>query len=389
MRFSILFLLSLSIFLFVSLEEKWVYAIESQWEAPYVTVASGSAVNHDTCTERCHVDFMNYEVEFEYGDKREIFRHGRHLLGQEIDCISCHEESMINTDDDHGKLLINQEDCLSCHHVESEELECKTCHLNIDANPMKYNRERFVHGFTVYDGVDCGLCHRQDPTASLKKEINCIKCHHTTPDLDCIKCHKEELKKSFTTDSLRAKELVWSVAFDHSAHPEQKIRCEACHVITEKNYTGILKYRLNCSKCHHLSGEEIDCIKCHIDPFEFSRGKKYVEGVGAEADLMSVAVTCKDCHSLDNNSFKFLEVREKCVGCHNTDYGELHDAWITSIGRRSKRVINHSISLPETDKNLLSVVQKNGMHNFNLAGLLLDYLEGKRGHVPDEVKPDK
>ena len=28
------------------------------------------------------------------------------------------------------------------------------------------------------------------------EEINCVKCHHTTPDLDCAKCHIKRLRQS-------------------------------------------------------------------------------------------------------------------------------------------------------------------------------------------------
>ncbi|GJQ60230.1 MAG: hypothetical protein SCALA701_30310 [Candidatus Scalindua sp.] len=376
MRFTVL-----SILLFVStlsLAQKRVSAGELLDMSRYTTVERDSFESHGSCTERCHVGFMAYEVEFEYAaDKREVFRHGRHLFNQEIDCISCHNDSLVNTEG-HGKLLINRKDCLSCHHVESEELKCNSCHLNIDATPMKFNNEKFVHGFTVYDDVDCRLCHQKDPTASLKKEIDCIKCHHTTPDLDCIKCHEEDLTKSFVPDKIQAKKLLWSVDFDHSAHPDQEVRCNECHVSTRNSETGIEKYNVNCSKCHHLSDEERECIKCHKEPFEFSRGKKYVEGIAAEADLMSRAVSCEECHLFDKETFTFLGVKGKCIGCHNKRYGELHDAWITAIEKRTNIFSDPELdTLQERDKNLMNLVKKYGMHNFNLARLLLDYLDAK------------
>ncbi len=415
----------LSILVFVSVifqasfAQKPVSATEGQGSQKHSPETSAPLDSNDTCTDRCHVGFMAYDAELEYADKCEVFRHGRHLKDRELHCISCHDDVVVNNGE-HGKLLINQEDCLTCHHVESEELECKRCHMDIDTVPMKFNNERFLHGFTVDDDVDCGLCHQKDPTASLVRDIDCIKCHHTTPDLDCIKCHNDDLENLFTADLLRQKNLLWSVGFDHSAHPEQEIQCNKCHVMTTENDTGVREYDLNCSQCHHLSDQDIDCIKCHKEPFEFSKGKKYVGGVGIVADQMSRAVTCTDCHLFSKDLLKFLGVREKCTGCHNNNYGKLYDAWITVIGKRIERFKKKPFSsfekgdhlkspgsnlpdevgnilepalkpdtLSDRDQNILNLVEKYGLHNFNMARLLLDYLEGNGKGIPVDAVPGK
>ena len=101
---------------------------------------------------------------------------------------------------------------------------------------MKYNEEKFIHGFTVESDVDCGLCHVKDANASLtNEEINCIKCHHTTPDLDCAKCHENDLDKYHDTVPEKVDSLSWSVSFKHSQHPEQDLSCKECHSISNED----------------------------------------------------------------------------------------------------------------------------------------------------------
>ncbi len=112
----------------------------------------------DSCTVRCHVNYMAYENKFKSLKRDEIFRHRTHSFEQDLDCVSCHDDSEVNTKE-HGKLTIEKENCLKCHHVELKVSKCKRCHNNIDENPMKYKKEKFVHGFTVESDVDCGLCH--------------------------------------------------------------------------------------------------------------------------------------------------------------------------------------------------------------------------------------
>ena len=233
----------------------------------------------DSCTERCHVNYMAYENKFKSRKRDEIFKHKTHSFEQGLDCISCHDDSDVNTKG-HGKLIIEKENCLKCHHVELKVSKCKRCHNDIDENPMKYKEEKFVHGFTVESDVDCGLCHVKDPNASLKdEEINCVKCHHTTPDLDCVKCHKDDIDKYHKYRSTERKDtLSWTVSFSHSQHLEQDLTCKECHPISHENDAGIVEYNLNCSKCHHVSEEmteRIECIECHKEPSEYLSGKTW------------------------------------------------------------------------------------------------------------------
>ncbi len=362
----------------------------------------------DSCTARCHVNYMAYENKFKSLKKDEIFKHKSHSSEQDMDCESCHDDSEVNTKG-HGKLIIKEENCLKCHHVELKVSECKRCHNNIDDNSMKYKKEKFIHGFTVESDVDCGLCHVKDPNASIKnEEINCVKCHHTTPGLDCVKCHKDDLDKYLNTDPQRKDSLSWTVSFSHAQHPEQDLSCKECHPISHENDAGIVEYNLNCSKCHHASEEKAGCIECHNEPSEYLRGETGVEGIKSMPDMMSRAVKCEDCHKYDGEGLQFKGVKEQCIECHNGDYGKLYNAWTKTIKDRLREFNYHIQSLDEesgflykneTDmegekkeeavgqSNLdnfmdrtgktVDLITKYGTHNFNLTRKLLDYLEEK------------
>ncbi|KHE93072.1 MAG: putative heme protein [Candidatus Scalindua brodae] len=274
---------------------------------------------------------------------------------------------------------------------------------------MKYKEEKFIHGFTVESDVDCGLCHVKDPNASLKnEEINCVKCHHTTPDLDCAKCHKNDLDKYHDTVSEKVDSLSWSVSFRHSQHPEQYLSCKECHSISREVDSGIVEYSQNCSKCHHTSEEPSGCTKCHMEPNEFLQGRAGIDGVALLPDMMSRAIKCEDCHRYNDEKLKFRGVEERCVTCHNEDYGKLYSAWTKTIEKRLEKFNSRVQNLVENsnvdflkktniddDKDVdtgegldidtfinetgvtVDLITKYGTHNFNLTRAILDRLEEK------------
>jgi hypothetical protein len=411
--FGVLFLL-----LFFS-EGLSIYATEALHKTEHVSESKQSIKSIDSCTERCHVNYMAYENKFESSKRMELFRHKTHSIKQGLDCKSCHDEIEVNTEG-HGELIIERKDCLKCHHVESEDYECKGCHIGIDENPMRYDNERFLHGFTVDSSVDCGLCHIKNPNASLVDKINCVKCHHTTPDLDCIKCHESDISNSLNTDTERSRSLLWTVPFDHLQHPEQDVSCMKCHLISHENDVGIVEYNLNCSKCHHVAEEDTDCIKCHKEPLVYLRGEIEIEGITSIPDMMSRALKCEDCHKLDEKELKFKGVREYCIECHNNNYGKLHDAWRNTIVGKVKKLNSRLLSFCEEyqfpytkepnmkgnedekgvfqsdlytflemTSKLVDSITKYGMHNFSLTRLLLDYLEQKITSCHGEAQSQK
>ncbi|MFQ5715445.1 MAG: hypothetical protein ACE5GU_15585 [Candidatus Scalinduaceae bacterium] len=333
-------------------ESRSIYALDESNKSKH---ASNSATlkTIDSCTKRCHVNYMAYENDYKLPKGVEIFRHKTHSIKQGLDCSDCHEEIEVNTDG-HGKLTTEQNDCL--------------------------------------------------------------KCHHITPDLDCTKCHENDINRSFYTDLQREKALSWTISFDHSQHPEQDLSCKECHLISRDNDVGIVGYNLNCSKCHHVTEEVMDCAKCHKEPSAYLRGEIEVEGIDPVPDMMSRAVKCKDCHKYDGESLKFKGVKEYCIECHNNNYGKLYDAWGNTIRSEVKKINYRLLSLFEESQfsyadvieeanvngnkdgenedekitsqsasdaflektsKLADLITKYGTHNFNLTKLLLDYVKDK------------
>ncbi len=407
-KFVLIICLFMVILLLSFSEASSVYAVDTLSMAEHFQRQKVSTKKTDSCTARCHVNYMAYENKFEVTQRAEVFRHKTHSFEQDLDCVSCHDHSEVNTEN-HGKLTINKANCLKCHHVELKESECKRCHLGIDKNPMKYKEEKFIHGFTVESDVDCGLCHVKNPNASLKnEEINCVKCHHTTPDLNCVKCHEDDIDRYFNTDPQRKDNLTWTVAFRHSQHPEQKLSCKECHSISHENDAGIVEYRLNCSKCHHISEERRGCAECHKEPSDFLTGKTGIGGVAPLPDMMSRAVKCEDCHKYNAEKLKFRGVEEYCIKCHNEDYGKLYNARTNTINDRLKEFnlrvqdlvedgnvtfVNKSDIDDDKDAEAggvsgldafineasmaVDLITKYGTHNFNLTGTIMDKLEEK------------
>ena len=385
-----------------------VYAKETLSRTVSIQRSKVSTKKTDSCTVRCHVNYMAYENKFEVTQRAEVFRHKTHSFEQNLDCTSCHDNSEVNTEN-HGKLTIKKENCLKCHHVELKESKCKRCHQDIDENPMKYKEEKFIHGFTVESDVDCGLCHVNNPNASLKnEEINCVKCHHTTPDVDCVKCHKSDIDRYFDSDPNRKNTLSWTVSFRHTQHPEQDLSCRECHLISHENDAGIIEYNLNCSQCHHDSEEKAGCIECHKEPLAYLRGKIGIKEITPIPDMMSRAVKCGDCHKYNSEKLKFRGVEEYCIECHNGDYGKLYNAWMKTIKDRLRELNLRVQNLVEDgnvafknksdideDKDVetgrgsgldtfinetgvnVGLITKYGTHNFNMTKMLLDYLEEK------------
>ncbi|KHE93073.1 MAG: putative heme protein [Candidatus Scalindua brodae] len=83
------------------------YAKETISKTEPVQVSKVSAKKTDSCTVRCHVNYMAYENKFEVTQRSEIFRHKTHSFEQNLDCTSCHDSSEVNTEG-HGKLTIKK-----------------------------------------------------------------------------------------------------------------------------------------------------------------------------------------------------------------------------------------------------------------------------------------
>ncbi len=305
-----------------------------------------------SCTDRCHVNSLSYRNDFE----GEVFRHATHSslaletsasggqgysswsglnpVPRGLHCTDCHEDKEVHTEG-HGRLIIDREDCLGCHHVDNKRERCARCHGDIDARPMEYQGKPFVHGFTAESDFDCRECHLADPKSSIKEGINCNKCHHTRPRVACQWCHEESLGKVYYPRPVQMNHLGWTTGFLHSQHPESRLSCQECHPPRDDRAKGVGEYQAHCGECHHkekpdmsppapgVADKGADCKGCHQAVFQFFEGSLSVEGIKPVPDKMSRVLRCGDCHKPLEGGGGFSEVRGECARCHNEHYAEL------------------------------------------------------------------
>jgi hypothetical protein len=104
------------------------------------------------------------------------FSHNLHIVKERIACAKCH-----SNEQKHGELIVNKENCNSCHHVSGKSNEsCAKCHefqvKVYDGNYFGKNQPDFMK----QGGVNCIDCHSQgDKVIKPDAEI-CIKCHESS-----------------------------------------------------------------------------------------------------------------------------------------------------------------------------------------------------------------
>jgi nitrate/TMAO reductase-like tetraheme cytochrome c subunit len=126
------------------------------------------------------------------------FPHKTHVVGQKIDCSTCHSNAKR-----HGEFIGSKKQCAACHHQDVKK-DCASCH------PLQK---------TLYEG---GTLDGQEVPKDMMAEAKaaCPDCHRqekgqiSRPDASvCANCHEESYKKTFEEwqasfkkhrDSLRA-----------------------------------------------------------------------------------------------------------------------------------------------------------------------------------------
>ncbi len=369
------------------------------------------------CTERCHVNSVSYRNDF----NGEVFQHATHsaekgfkwsfLDGsnsggsnplnqtsvERLHCVDCHKDVEVNKEG-HGRLVIDKEDCLRCHHVDNRYVSCGRCHREIDIKSMEYGNQPFVHGFRVDSDIDCRQCHLPDAGSSIREGVNCEGCHHTRPNIGCQGCHEEALRRAYYPKVAEMNRLGWTAGFLHSQHPPAILSCQECHPPRGDRSKGVGEYQNHCGECHHK--KEADCQRCHRVVFDFFRGRPLISGAPPVPDKMSRVVKCEDCHRPLEGGGGFSEVRQECARCHNEHYAELLEAqkgvlsgWVDSLKKALALLYPLSLfqrlegSHPETNfeewavgsgfnqGGLIELVERYGLHNFSYSKAILSLLD--------------
>lgn len=213
------------------------------------------------------------------------------------------------------------------------------CHVNYLAYRTMYRGKVFKHkSHSPALGLECGQCHNNNA-------VN-VKTHGglIIQNKDCGDCHH---KQEYTP-------LANSLPLQYSSHSSKTFRAEEGKDRKENVVSSVAK----------------GCLRCHADAQEYMDGSA-PPATGGSPDWMSGIVSCTDCHKKDAGAASFKAVRERCVECHNADYGLLYDAWKETLNSKIKQSGERDTNLQKSQGRTAKAIQSYGMHNFRLSQTLL------------------
>lgn len=272
-------------------------------------------------------------------DKSDFPLVGKHKT---VDCLECHKKEIKNGAEFQEFSNIPFKNCNSCHndpHDNNLGTNCKECHSE-QSFTSSSGLNRFNHSRTHFplkgkhQQVNCRECHVM--TASPRnifqdrlgvKTENCIECHKDVHDNkfgnNCAECHNEAgFRKVGNLDNFNHDRTSFALEGKHEA-----VDCKKCHK-TER-MTDPLPYYA-CALCHedYHEGQFVrlvtapDCATCHtVDGFaessftleQHAKTKFPLEGA-------HIATPCFACH-LQDEKWKFRQIGEHCVDCHEDVHG--------------------------------------------------------------------
>jgi hypothetical protein len=154
------------------------------------------------------------------------------------------------------------------------------------------------------------------------------------------------------------------------------MQCSTCHSNVRKHGEFIAS-KQGCAVCHHKDTEK-DCSACHKLQTMFYEGGQ-LNGHNIPMDIMFEAeVECTGCH-LDSRDQIYRSDKNKCIDCHEEEYGKIFLEWQNSIKdliRSLKTSLKErkKLSLPKEEQAQLLNIEKSlknieldassGIHNY-------------------------
>jgi hypothetical protein len=148
-------------------------------DAPRAIDVGPRVASKQGCTLLCHVGVEDRPLEKARGLP---FPHSRHLLRAKLDCSKCHLK------EPHGTTVVEQKDCVSCHHQSESPQQCLGCHTD-----------------------QAGL-RKQEVKPAQMADFDCLTCHETIAD-----GHSREAVKETCDGCHDDKEEGYYAAFVESA----------------------------------------------------------------------------------------------------------------------------------------------------------------------------
>lgn len=206
-------------------------------------------------------------------DKNQLdFSHKIHVVEQEMECITCHEQAEVS-ETGRDDLLPSKMVCTNCH--EEEEIGDPALLSRVEDYSVK-----FSHQMHLAAGLDCQSCHagvEQKEIVGdyvLPRMTDCMSCHESRAvSVDCQTCHLPDeklLPASHTAnfihnhgDMARLGAVEMSANMDCATCHKQQF-CQDCH---EGDNLDRLTHPLNYEFTHALDaqGKERDCAVCHTE----------------------------------------------------------------------------------------------------------------------------
>jgi nitrate/TMAO reductase-like tetraheme cytochrome c subunit len=322
-------------------------------------------------------------------------------VAKNLRCTTCHAFSGTT---EHFTTLTSA--CVTCHFVgqpfNTDTGECLTCH-----SPPQI--EVVVHAKTLTETVgEARKAGTMDHSLIVEKNVDCRSCH---ADLvrgtgrvtrsRCDACHDlpEYFKEYDENLSPPTVEML------HDKHVgELHATCTDCHEVIE--------HRLRPKDAMQMAGGFLEpirenCAHCHPNHHLFQvqmltgQAPPPIPQGGANA-MFGSRVNCLGCHTKETVDVKGTAVieatRQACVICHEQDYQQLFDQWVSALDTRQREAsgllahVEQVVAarggieqipaearqeLDASRQTLAFVGSAKGIHNRNYALSLLDFAEGQ------------
>lgn len=207
----------------------------------------------------------------------------------------------------------------------------------------------FPHDIHEEEGLDCSMCHEgaeDRPDAGFPESANgCMLCHE---ELDAAKPFDRTVA-AFLVDEQprwlsRSDLYAGEMTFNHGAHYDAEIDCEACHGPQTGGEGQGLRIRggkATCLQCHADTPRGNDCSVCHktlrldIPPPSHEANWKRFHGVNSRQLIAGMGeTTCAQCHQEDT-----------CIRCHQVEQPSSHTNFWRTRGHGLSAGIDRSSCL--------------------------------------------
>ena len=178
-----------------------------------------AAQSVNTNCYNCHYDIDDHTRDF----GGIIFPHGIHLGKAKLDCLNCHQ----HTESQHGMILIEKNDCKTCHHAQ-KDAQCSECH-SLEVNMYTGNTTivniKIFPNIMAAKRVTCKGCHTDLSQSSDINKIKdaCVGCHRNPKYYDKNFRDLVDIWEQNTVDGLKELDKLCSPIAKHKwKTPEQE-----------------------------------------------------------------------------------------------------------------------------------------------------------------------